>query len=139
MIHGGNKPERNREKPKGSHKSSRERVRTFMKLFGGNDDVLVLICPDPDSMASSLAVKRLLWKHVRRTVIAYIGEIQRLENLAMMELLKIPMVKIAEASPENFTRRVLVDSQPHHSEIFGQFTYDAIIDHHPKEKKLNVR
>jgi nanoRNase/pAp phosphatase (c-di-AMP/oligoRNAs hydrolase) len=89
-------------------------------------------------MASALAVKRLLWKHVHNTTISYIGEIQRLENRAMMELLKIPMVKINKAAPESFTRRILVDSQPDHSEILRRFSYDAIIDHHPKKKKWNA-
>lgn len=114
-------------------------MRTFLGLFGQKEDVLILINPDPDSMASALAVRRLLWKRVHRTVIAYIGEIQRLENLAMMELLKIPMVKIGELVPQDFPRHILVDSQPHHSEIFEQFTYDAIIDHHPKEETWNAR
>jgi nanoRNase/pAp phosphatase (c-di-AMP/oligoRNAs hydrolase) len=130
--------QRNTRKAKGPIRSTRERVRTFLKLFGAQDNVLITINPDPDSMASALAVKRLLWKHVHRTQIAYINEIQRLDNLAMMELLKIPMVKVSEVSLENFTRRVLVDSQPNHSDIFKSFTYDAIIDHHPREKKWNV-
>ncbi len=122
----------NTERPRNNHKktsrrspSTRERVRTFLGLFGQKEDLLILINPDPDSMASALAVRRLLWKHVHRTVIAYIGEIQRLENLAMMELLKIPMVKIGELVPQDFPRHILVDSQPHHSEIIEQFTYDA--------------
>ena len=85
-------------------------------------------------MASALAVKRLLWKRVRRTQIAYIGEIQRLDNQAMIDLLRIPLVRIEQVVPEDFTHRILVDSQPQHSEIFEQFTYDAIIDHHPKVK-----
>lgn len=89
-------------------------------------------------MASALAVKRLLWKHVRKTQIAYAGKIQRLENQAMMELLKIPMVEIDKLPSDNFNRWVLVDSQPHHSEIFEQFSYDAIIDHHPKAKNLDA-
>lgn len=133
------RPGNNHKKsPRRSH-STRERVRTFLGLFGQKEDVLILINPDPDSMASALAVRRLLWKHVHRTVITYIGEIQRLENLAMMELLKIPMVKIGELVPQDFPRHILVDSQPHHSEIFEQFTYDAIIDHHPLGKRLNAR
>jgi nanoRNase/pAp phosphatase (c-di-AMP/oligoRNAs hydrolase) len=89
-------------------------------------------------MASALAAKRLLWKRVHRTQIAYINEIQRLDNLAMMELLKIPMEKLDKVSAEDFTRKVLVDSQPSHSEIFETFTYDAIIDHHPIAKKWSA-
>jgi nanoRNase/pAp phosphatase (c-di-AMP/oligoRNAs hydrolase) len=111
--------------------SAQVRVQTFLDLFNPNDNVLILINPDPDSMASALAVKRLFWKEVQRALIAYIGEIQRLENQAMMELLKIPMVRINQVDLSYFNRHVLVDSQPHHSDALGRFSYDAIIDHHP--------
>jgi nanoRNase/pAp phosphatase (c-di-AMP/oligoRNAs hydrolase) len=98
----------------------------------GSEKVLVLVNPDPDSIASALAVKRLLWKRVKRCVIAHIGKIERLENQAMVDLLNIPLLRIETVDVEDFSSRVLVDSQPHHSEVFGRFTYDAIIDHHPK-------
>ena len=48
--------------------------------------MLVLISPDPDSMASALTIKRLLWKRTHRTIIAYLVEIKRLDNLAMVEM-----------------------------------------------------
>jgi len=128
----------NRKKERGQAKVTQERVQTFLNLFGHDDNVLILICPDPDSMASALAVKRLLWKHVRKTSIAYTGKIQRLENQAMIDLLKIPMVEISKLDPESFEHRVLVDSQPDHSEILKDFAYDAIIDHHPKTKKWDA-
>lgn len=113
-------------------KSAQERVQAFLQLFGGTENVLILINPDPDAIASALAVRRLLWKHVARAVIAAIRQIQRLENQAMTELLKIPMVQIDKVSPGDFSHKVLVDAQPNHSEIFAQFSYDAIIDHHPE-------
>ena len=114
------------------YKSSVERVSKFLKLFKRKDTVLILLDPDPDSLASALAVKRLLWQHVRKITIANIKEIQRVDNLAMIKLLKIPLVKIGEINPEGFTRRVLVDSQPQHHESLQGYTYDAVIDHHPK-------
>ena len=126
------------KKALGRSKSGRERVRALLKLFEHKDNVLILINPDPDSMASAMAVKRLLWKHVRKTLIASITDIRRLENLAMMELLKIPIEKINKVTTENFTGYILVDSQPHHFEIFNHFTFDAIIDHHPITKKWPV-
>jgi nanoRNase/pAp phosphatase (c-di-AMP/oligoRNAs hydrolase) len=89
-------------------------------------------------MASALAVKRLLWKRVYRTSIAYLGEIMRLDNLAMMELLKIPMVEIEDVDLDTFSQYVLVDSQPHHFKVFQALTFDAIIDHHPKTKELHA-
>lgn len=111
--------------------SARDKLKGFLGLFEHSENVLVLLYPDPDSMASALAVKRLLWKHVQRVVIAYIGEIQRLENQAMMELLRIPLVRISQVDLDYFQRKILVDSQPHHYEAFGRLSYHAIIDHHP--------
>ena len=124
--------------PRVRYRSVRDRVRAFLQLFESNSNVLVFINPDPDSMASALAVKRLLWKRTHRIVITYIGEIKRLDNLAMVELLMIPMVKLEKVDTDSFNHRVLVDAQPNHSEIFESFTYDAIIDHHPKVKDWNI-
>ena len=56
----------------------------------------------------------------------------------MIELLKIPMLQIDRVDSGNITHRILADSQPHHSEIFESFTYDAFIDHHPKIKEEDV-
>jgi nanoRNase/pAp phosphatase (c-di-AMP/oligoRNAs hydrolase) len=110
----------------------------LLEMFSGMDKVLILINPDPDSMASALAVKRLLGKRVQKICIAHIGEIARLDNLAMKRLLNIPVVKIDQITPHEFSRYVLVDSQPDHSEIFAAFEYDVIIDHHPKKRTWNA-
>jgi nanoRNase/pAp phosphatase (c-di-AMP/oligoRNAs hydrolase) len=136
---GSKKNQSNPEKAKGAIKTARERVQTFLKLFNSRDHVLITINADPDSMASALAVRRLLWKRVHRSQIAYINEIQRLDNLAMVELLRIPMVKLSDVVPEDYSCKVLVDSQPDHSEDFASFKVDAIIDHHPKTKNWQAR
>jgi nanoRNase/pAp phosphatase (c-di-AMP/oligoRNAs hydrolase) len=113
-------------------------IKSFLSGFGQTDRVLILIKPDPDSMASALAVKRLLWRHVDGAWLGYIGEIQRPDNQAMRDLLKIQMNSLDELAPDDFSRFVLVDSQPDHSEAFSHFQYDAIIDHHPETKKWNA-
>lgn len=125
------RPKQRKKRPRTRIASAQIRVRNFLDLFSQNDNVLILINPDPDSMASALAVKRLFWTHVQKALIAYIGEIQRLENQAMMELLKIPMVRINQVDLDFFNRYILVDSQPHHYEALERFQFDAIIDHHP--------
>jgi nanoRNase/pAp phosphatase (c-di-AMP/oligoRNAs hydrolase) len=56
----------------------------------------------------------------------------------MMELLEIPMVRINQVDLEFFNRRILLDSQPQHHEIFNRFSYDAIIDHHPQVNNQDV-
>ena len=121
-----------------TYRSAREKGSNFLKLFKRKDTVLILIDPDPDSLASAMAVKRLLQKKVQKTTIAGIKEMQRLDNLAMVNLLKIPLVNIENIEPEDFTRRVIVDSQPQHHESFEPYTFDAIIDHHPRTKALKA-
>ena len=118
---------------------TRSKASKFLKFFGPEDKVLVVINPDPDSMASALAVKRLLRERTEKTTIGYIGEVKRLENRAMMELLGIGMVSVDRLDPKGFSSRVLVDSQPNHSEILEGFAFDAIIDHHPKAKRWKAR
>jgi len=121
------------------HRKSRmENVSAFLKLFSGTDTVLIVVNPDPDSIASAFAVKRLLWKRVKKSVICSVGEILRLQNRAMVNLLKIPVVGIDRASPHTFNRFVLVDSQPDHAERLAGFNFDAIIDHHPKGGTLKA-
>jgi nanoRNase/pAp phosphatase (c-di-AMP/oligoRNAs hydrolase) len=110
----------------------------FLKLFSGSDNVLLLINPDPDSIASAFAVKRLLWKRVKKSVICSAAEILRLQNRAMVHFLRIPIVGIDRVFPQRFNRFVLLDSQPDHTERLATFKFDAIIDHHPKSGTLKA-
>jgi nanoRNase/pAp phosphatase (c-di-AMP/oligoRNAs hydrolase) len=100
--------------------------------------VLIVVNPDPDSIASAFAVKRLLWKRVKKSVIASGGEILRLQNQAMVKFLKIPVLTVDGVSLNTFNRFVLVDSQPKHAEFLEAFHFDAIIDHHPKTGSLKA-
>ena len=118
--------------------STLEKLRKLRELFNYNDHLLILINPDPDSIASAMALKRILWKRVQGTTLAYIGEINRLENQTMVDLLKIPMVGYHHASLERYTKKALIDSQPHHHELFRTLTYDVIIDHHPVGNEIQA-
>ncbi|MEZ4525505.1 MAG: DHH family phosphoesterase [Desulfobacterales bacterium] len=118
--------------------SGSERLRRFYGQFSGNDHVLVLINADPDAIASAMAVKRLLWRKVASVTVSNINVIKRPDNLAMIRLLGVKMVHTDEIPPEHkYTRVVLVDSQPGHSEAFARFRIDVVIDHHPKTE-MNV-
>ena len=74
--------------------SARERLRRFYKLFSGDDQVLIIINADPDAIASAMAVKRLLWRKVATVTISNINVINRPDNLAMIRLLKVPLIHI---------------------------------------------
>ncbi|OAG28122.1 DHH family phosphoesterase [Thermodesulfatator autotrophicus] len=112
-------------------KSNRERVKTLLSQFKKEDRVLILIWADPDSMASALAMKRLIRQRVSEVTIAHVNEIRRLNNLAMAQLLKIPLVKLRQVKASEYNKKVLIDSQPPHNAEFMKFNFDVVIDHHP--------
>ena len=59
--------------------TTKQQVNKLLGIFDKDDHLLILIQPDPDSIASSMALKRLLWRRISKVTIAYYGEIQRLE------------------------------------------------------------
>jgi len=111
--------------------SAPEKLRRFYDQFSSNDYVLILINADPDAIACAMAVKRLLWRKVAGITISKINVIKRPDNLAMIRLLGVNLVHVDEIDENEFTKTVIVDSQPDHNVSFARFRYDVIIDHHP--------
>lgn len=111
--------------------SAAEKLRRFYDSFEGDNNVLILINADPDSIASAMAVKRLLWRKVSSVTISNINIIKRPDNIAMIRLLGVDLVPIKNIVKDSFNRFVIVDSQPNHNEIFTEYPPHVIIDHHP--------
>ncbi|MCK4987947.1 MAG: DHH family phosphoesterase [Desulfobacterales bacterium] len=107
-----------------------EKLRRFYDQFLGNDHVLIVINADPDAIASAMAVSRLLWRKVLNVTITHINTINRPDNLAMIRLLGVSMVPFEEITADQFSRIVIVDSQPDHNEYMTELKPDVIIDHH---------
>ena len=108
-----------------------EKLRRFYDQFSGNDHVLIVINADPDAIASAMAVSRLLWRKVLNVTISHINTINRPDNLAMIRLLGVTLVPFEEIQVDQFSRVVIVDSQPDHNEYMAELEPDVIIDHHP--------
>jgi nanoRNase/pAp phosphatase (c-di-AMP/oligoRNAs hydrolase) len=108
-----------------------ERLRRFYDQFSGNDHVLIVINADPDSIASAMAVRRLLWRRVLNVTISHINIVNRPDNLAMIQLLGVSLVPFDDIDPQHFSRVVIVDSQPNHDEHMAELKPTVIIDHHP--------
>jgi len=111
--------------------SNKERLRSFLQIFKRDDRVLVVIVADPDAMASAKAVKRLLSRRVEEVTIAHNNEIKRVNNLAMRDFLKIPLQRLRGTKQDQYTKFVLIDSQPPHHPDLASISYNAVIDHHP--------
>lgn len=111
-----------------------ERLKKFYSVFKNDDQVLVVINADPDAVGAALAVKRLLWRKVASVTICSVNTMKRPDNVALVEYLGVKLLKASEIAKTNYSRFVMVDSQPEHSECFHRFEFDAVIDHHPLGK-----
>lgn len=128
-----------KEKKKPASKTARpaDLAKRLVARFEPEDRVLVLIAADPDALASSLALKRLLWRRVANVTIANVSQISRPDNLAMTRLLNIPLVQLNKVELSAFSKKVMVDSQPHHNAAFDGIKVDVVIDHHPVGEVAN--
>jgi nanoRNase/pAp phosphatase (c-di-AMP/oligoRNAs hydrolase) len=79
-----------------------------------------------------MAVSRLLWRRVLNVTISNINKIKRPDNLAMIRLLGVTLTPFSEIDPAQFSRTVMLDSQPDHNELLVPLAPDVIIDHHPE-------
>lgn len=113
-----------------------ERIRAH---FEGADRALILMQddPDPDAIASALALKTLLGRARTSTPICTFGTITRPENLAMCKILEIEVEEISAQRLREFDRVAMVDVQPSFlEERFDEV--DLVIDHHPVERPVRA-
>ena len=115
-----------------SRSLTRARVQQYQRYFADADRVLILLHndPDPDAMASGLALRNILRRTKATAILGTLQGVTRPENLRMANLLDIQVESITPASVGEFDRIALVDVQPHY---FGELLdrVDLVIDHHP--------
>ena len=117
---------------------SAAQLRTLRSIFHEQEKVLLLVQydPDPDAVASALAMRTLLGRNKLSAPIASFGSVTRPENLAMLNLLEIELIQITSAELGEYNRIVLLDVQPSHfREELPQV--HVIIDHHPENEIAN--
>jgi nanoRNase/pAp phosphatase (c-di-AMP/oligoRNAs hydrolase) len=110
------------------------RVEDVKAHFEGAESVLILLQddPDPDAIASGLALRQVLGRNKQTTPLGSFGRVTRPENLAMVKLLEIEIDKISKNDLKNFDRIALVDLQPPHLSNPPE-EIDLVIDHHPEQ------
>ena len=117
-----------------SRSLTRARVQQYQRYFADADRVLILLHndPDPDAMASGLALRNLLRRTKTTAIIGALQGMTRPENLRMANLLDIHVEQISPAQLAEFGRIATVDVQPHY---FGGLLerVDLVIDHHPEQ------
>jgi nanoRNase/pAp phosphatase (c-di-AMP/oligoRNAs hydrolase) len=117
-----------------SRSLTRARVQQYQRYFSDADRVLIMLHndPDPDAMASGLALRNILRRTKATAIIGAIHGVTRPENLRMINLLDIHVETVTPTSLREFDRVAMVDVQPHY---FGGLIdrVDLVIDHHPEQ------
>jgi len=110
--------------------TSTEKCNRLLELISPEDTLGIVMNADPDAIASALALKRLFWRKVRKTMLYHVNTIERPDNLAFIKLLKIKLHRIRSMKGRKIKKWAIVDSQPHHHDRFKNHHFDIIIDHH---------
>ena len=122
-----------------SRSLTRARVQQYRRYLEDADRILILLHnePDPDAMASGLALRTLLHRTKATAVIAALEGVTRPENVRMANLLDIQVETIRPEQIEDFDRITMVDVQPHYFEGIIDRA-DLVIDHHPEQHGYNA-
>ena len=117
-----------------SRSLTRARVQQYQRYFADADRVLIMLHnePDPDAMASGLALRNVLRRTKTTAIIGAMQGVTRPENLRMVNLLDLHVEPITHESLKEYDRVAMVDVQPHY---FGETIdrVDLVIDHHPEQ------
>ncbi len=119
---------------------SRARLRSLLRAFRGAKRVLVLThdYPDPDAVASALALQRLVERRIGCTVdIGYGGIIGRAETRALVKAVRAAMKPLEQLDLASYDAFALVDTQPRtgNNSLPHARTPDVVIDHHPLRRE----
>ncbi len=117
-----------------SRSLTRAKVQQYQRYFADADRVLILLHndPDPDALASGLALRNLLRRTKQTGIIGAVQGVTRPENLRMATMLDIQVEPITPDMFATFDRIATVDVQPHY---FGGLLprVDLVVDHHPEQ------
>lgn len=112
--------------------AARRRVSSFRRALRGARKVCFVVQndPDPDAIASALALRAVLGMTARQAPIITRGSVTRPENRRMLDELRVSVHHVNRSELAARSPLVLVDVQPPY---FGPDVGDvaAVIDHHP--------
>ncbi len=113
--------------------ASMRSVTHLRRIFENRDKVLLLLQddPDPDGIASALALRAIIGRNRISAPIGAFGQVTRPENVAMTKHLDIVVNTLTEEDLKQYDAVALLDVQPYHSPLIP-LSVDAVIDHHPK-------
>jgi len=115
---------------------SKEHSDKMLEWLQGTGKTIIIIHdnPDPDCLASAMALRHLLaMKLSRDAVITFSGMIGRSENIAMAKELEITLTPLGLVDLDEFSAVCMLDTQPGtgNNSFPPDRRVDIVIDHHP--------
>lgn len=112
---------------------NRARLEQLRGVVGDAERVALVLQddPDPDGIASAIALRTVLGRNRSTTPIFAFGQVTRAENLAMLRLLDVTIEQAERETLRGFPCIALLDVQPPY---FGERlpAVHIVIDHHPR-------
>ncbi len=119
---------------------SMKRVKELLHIIamvkkGSKLAIVVHDNPDPDALASAMALSEIASSIGVASEVLYNGEINHRENRAFVELLKIKLSRLEKAKLKNYGKIALVDNSipSIYNALPEGYKVDIVIDHHPVE------
>ncbi len=117
-----------------------QRVQALRDVLAPAKNLLILVQhdPDPDAIASALALRTVLGRNKTTAPIGSFGKVARPENVTMIRLLEVEIAHLTTEDLANYDAIALVDAQPPY---FGDrlSAVDAVVDHHPRTADYEAR
>jgi nanoRNase/pAp phosphatase (c-di-AMP/oligoRNAs hydrolase) len=111
---------------------TRQKIKELRAMVAETDRIAIVLQddPDPDAMASAMALRVLLGRNKQTTPIFTFAPVTRPENRTMVHLLEIEIQPATEEALSEFDKIAMLDVQPPY---FGEKikSADIVIDHHP--------
>lgn len=125
--------------PEGAVTNIKKYTDDMLAWARGRGKIIIIVHdnPDPDCLASALALRHLfVMKLNKDAVIAFSGMIARSENLVMAKELEIPLTPLGIVNLQEFQVVCMLDTQPGtgNNALPPDSRVDIIIDHHPLRK-----
>ena len=117
-------------------RKSKEHSDEMLEWLRGQGKIVIIIHdnPDPDCLASAMALRHLLtMKLNRNAVLTFSGMIGRSENIAMAKELEITLIPLELVELDEFSVVCMLDTQPGtgNNSLPSDRRVDIVIDHHP--------
>jgi nanoRNase/pAp phosphatase (c-di-AMP/oligoRNAs hydrolase) len=118
---------------------TKQKIKELRALVGEGDRVAIVLQddPDPDAIASAMALRTLLGRNKLTTPLFSFAPVTRPENRTMVDLLEIEIRPASKEELSGFDKVAMVDVQPPY---FGDKLprADIVIDHHPGYPPYNI-